>query len=334
MVVALAPNARVLLVRLSAMGDVLFGLETLASMKRERPDLRVDWLVEDRFAGLLRGHPQLEQVLEVPRRDLLRLPGALARLRRTRYDVALDLHGILKSALQTRAARAGRKIGFADPPARECAHWLYRERVPVETPLPHRAEWGLALLRQVGLSGAPARPVVLQPPRPCPFWPPQERLRIVLNPATSEFARFKRWPLPAWIELARRWAGRGASIAVSFGPGEGAFADAIGAQVPGILRADAAQLGFPNLASVFAQCSVAISADTGPLHLAAAAGAPVVAIFGPKDTRLYGPRGPATRVVFHAVPCRPCKRRDCVTPLCVLGVEVDAVEAAMQDLVG
>ena len=101
-------GARVLLVRLSALGDVLFALETLASLKAERPDLRVDFLVEDRFASLLRDHPQIERSIVFPRNSRLALPGHLRRLRRTRYAAALDLHGILKSAVQLRLARARR----------------------------------------------------------------------------------------------------------------------------------------------------------------------------------------------------------------------------------
>ena len=84
-------GGRVLVVRLSALGDVLFALETVAALRRERPDVAIDFLVEDRFAKLLDGHPQIDRVLVYPRRQRLRIPGSLLALRRTRYDVALDL---------------------------------------------------------------------------------------------------------------------------------------------------------------------------------------------------------------------------------------------------
>jgi ADP-heptose:LPS heptosyltransferase len=80
---------------------------------------------------------------------------------------------------------------------------------------------------------------------------------------------------------------------------------------------------------VYAEADVVVAADSGPLHLAAAAGAPVVALFGPKDPDLYGPRTERRHLLFASVPCRPCRRRTCASPQCVLGVEVDAVERAV-----
>ncbi|MGC6489436.1 MAG: glycosyltransferase family 9 protein, partial [Planctomycetota bacterium] len=83
---------------------------------------------------------------------------------------------------------------------------------------------------------------------------------------------------------------------------------------------------------LMARCDVVVAADTGPLHLGAAAGARCVAIFGPKDPARYGPRAHGAirhEVVYHDVPCRPCRRRTCATPQCVLGVTVDEVEEAV-----
>jgi len=246
-------------------------------------------------------------------------------LRAVRYDAVFDLHGIQKSAWWTLAARARRKIGLDAPVAREQAHRLYRERVRLPVPLPHRAEWGLAVLRAAGLRGERAAPL-LPPARPAedPFAP--GRPRVALHPGTSEFARFKRWPLPRYAELARRLRERGVSVAVSVGPGEEPLRDAMQAAVPGIPVILGAALGLVDLAGVYARCDLLVAADTGPLHLAAAAGARVLALFGPKDETLYGPRGTGHAVAFHDVPCRPCKRRDCVSPQCVLGLDVDRVE--------
>ncbi len=73
------------------------------------------------------------------------------------------------------------------------------------------------------------------------------------------------------------------------------------------------------------QADVVVAADTGPLHIATAVGTRVVALFGPKDADLYGPRGTGHALLFHDVPCRPCKRRECASPQCVLGIGVDEV---------
>ncbi len=328
----LPPAARVLVVRLSALGDVLFALETVASLKAERPDARVDFLVEDRFADLLRGHPQLERVLVYPRRRKLKIFGHLAALRRTRYDAILDLHCILKSALHVFVARGTRKLGFAAPGAREGAHRFYREKVALPEPLPHRADRGYALLRALSLSGTPHRPVLAPPDRPPDFWRATEQPRVVLHPGTSSFATFKRWPLTKFIELGQRLRRRDVAPVVSFGPGEDELARALAHGAGDLRLLDGGALGLRGLGAVYAQADVVVAADTGPLHIAAAAGARVVALFGPKDQDLYGPRTEHQRLLWHDVPCRPCKLRACPSPQCVLGVEVDAVERAVMEL--
>src|SRR5690606_6876680 len=153
----LEPGARVLLVRLSALGDVLFALETLASLKRERPDVRADFLVEDRFAALLHEHPAIDRLLTLPRRGRQRYPAAVRALRRERYDAVLDRPGILKSAVPVRRARTRLRLGYARPGSREGAHHVYDRAVELPLPLPHRADRGYHLLRALGLSGDRAR---------------------------------------------------------------------------------------------------------------------------------------------------------------------------------
>jgi lipopolysaccharide heptosyltransferase I len=321
------------MIRLSALGDILFALEAVASLKTERPDVLIDFLVEDRFADLLTGHPQLERVLVFPRRRWRRLPASLAALRAVRYDAVLDLHGILKSAGHLALARARRKLGYAPPAAREGAHRLYPRAVPIVRPL-HRADRGYELLRALGLRAAGARPMLAPPEKQPLFWTASERPRLVLHPGTSAFAEFKRWPAEHFAELARRLRSRALPVAVSFGPGERALAERIAAAAPGARLLDGGALGLRGLAAVFATTDVVVAADTGPLHVAAAAGARVVALFGPKDASLYGPRGAGHAVLSRDVPCRPCRRRTCPSPLCVLGIGVGEVEAMVLAQVG
>jgi heptosyltransferase-1 len=345
----LREGARVLLVRLSALGDVLFALETLASLKAERPDVRVDFLVDERFSDLLRGHPQIENVLTSPRKRASALPAALWRLRSAgRYDAVLDLHGILKSALHVVFTRTGRRLGYLPPGARESAHLAYgKNAVVLPTPLPHRAERGRYLLRALGLRAEPA-PVVLAPPdRPPTLYDDgaRDRPRLVVHPGTSAFAAFKRWPAAHYgAMLERLVAARPRTLVhVAFGPGEKQLAEDVlaawralredGSEPPARLL-DGGALGLRGFAAALGQTDVVVAGDTGPLHIAAAAGARVVALFGPKNPDLYGPRSPAerTRLLYHDVPCRPCTRRTCPSPQCVLGIPVDAALAATIEL--
>lgn len=330
-------GGRVLIVRLSALGDVLFALETVAALHRERPDVAIDFLVEDRFAALLQDHPQIERVLVYPRRHRLRIPGSLLALRRTRYDVAIDLHGILKSALHVGFLRAATKVGADAPAAREGAERVLHRKVAMPTPLPHRADIGHRILRELGLSGRPAAPVLAAVPPAPDLLAGLPRPLVWLQPGTSAFAAFKRWPVPHFAELARRLVARGLGVAVGYGPGEADLAAPVLAAAPAARGIDGKVLGLRGLAGALRACDVAVAADTGPLHIAAAVGLRCVALFGPKDQTRYGPRahGPVPHeVLFHDVPCRPCTRRDCVTPQCVLGIPVDAVEAAVLRQIG
>jgi ADP-heptose:LPS heptosyltransferase len=324
-------NARVLLVRLSALGDVLFALETLASLKNERPDIAVDFLVEDRFGSLLRGHTQIDRLLVFPRRHKARIPSFVLDLRRRRYDAVVDLHGILKSAWQVGVSRARRKLGYAPPGAREWADRFYRQKVFLPQPLPHRAERGYFLLRALGLQGRPARPVLPRPEPEPEFWAAGEERRVVIHPGASAFAAFKRWPLAHYADLARRLIDGGCTVAVSYGPGEGTLVEAVRERAPQVRPLAGDELGLVGLGAVLGRAHLVVAADTGPLHLAAAAGSRVLALFGPKDPALYGPRGEGHHLLFHDVPCRPCRRRSCVSPQCVLGLTVDRVENAVRE---
>jgi ADP-heptose:LPS heptosyltransferase len=322
-------------VRLSALGDVLFALETVATLKHARPDVAIEFLVEDRFAALLEAHPQLDAVHAYPRRDTRRLPAQLWRLRRRRYDLVLDLHGILKSALPVFCARARTKVGYAAPGSREGAHLVYDVAVPMPAPLPHRADMGLRLLQAIGVTAAPQPPQLTVLPPPPALLAGLPRPLVLLHPGTSAFAAFKRWPVARFAALAAALAARGLGVAVSHGPGERDLAAPVLAAAPGARAIDGGALGLRGLAGLLQQVDVAVAADTGPLHIAAAVGTPCVALFGPKDPDRYGPRAHGGRrheVLYRDVPCRPCTRRDCASPQCVLGVGVDEVLGAIDRL--
>ncbi len=328
----LPEKARLLLVRLSALGDILFALESLAALKAERPDVRVDFLVEDRFAALLQDHPLIDELIVFPRRKRRRILGHVWHLRRKKYAAVLDLHGILKSSWQVFLARGRHKVGYAPPGSREGSYIVYNRRVELPTPLPHRAARGAFLLRELGLRHTTARaelPITSGVPE---FFADTRGARVILHPGTSTFAKFKRWPMDRFATLADRLQARGMAVAMSFGPGEEGLLTQMQERTPGVIPIDGRALGLSRLAQAMRQAQVVVAADTGPLHIATAVGARVVALFGPKAPALYGPRGEGHRVLFHDVPCRPCRLRTCPSPQCVLGIDVDRVEASVLEL--
>ena len=141
---------------------------------------------------------------------------------------------------------------------------------------------------------------------------------------------FKRWPLERFARLAGQLVDHDCAVGLSHGPDERWMAEKIRAEVPEAFSVGG-DLGLSGLAAVLRDADVVVAADTGPLHIATAMGTPVVALFGPKEVRWFGPRGEGHAVLYHDVPCRPCLRRRCASAQCVLGLTVATVlDAALQ----
>ena len=339
---------RILLVKPSALGDVVHALPVVATLKRRYPEIPLDWLVEEEAAPLVDGHPSVANFVVSGRRRWLRqlrrpadVPATLREirvwvkgLRRHRYDVILDLQGLLKSALYVVAAGAPVRVGLAD--AREGARWVLTHRVPVPPQPVHAVDRYLALAAAVDAPEAvrdftiplgsddlgAARHLLADLPRP----------RVVLHPA----ARWgtKLWEVERWRAVAASLAEEGAGIVVTGGPADAAMAAAIcdGLRPPPLSLVD--RVSLKGLAAVLRSADLMITVDSGPMHIAAALGTPVVALFGPTDPARTGPLG-SGRVLRQPLPCSPCLQRTCriaETRRCMRDLDAAAVLAAARDL--
>ncbi len=336
---------RVLLIKPSAMGDVVHTLPVAATLRRRYPDLELDWLVEEEAADLVRGHPAISEVVVSGRRRWRRQlwpPGRLrsmlrevraltGRLRGRRYDAVLDLQGLFKSALYVLATRAPVRVGFAE--AREGATWVLTHRVTAPPQPVHAVERYLALAAavdarepvrdfQIALGpevAAEAASRITGVPRP----------RVVLHPAARW--RTKLWEPEKWRELAAALLAQGCGVIVTGGREDAAQVGAIarGLDPPPLLLAG--RLTLKELAAVLRNVDLMITVDSGPMHVASAMGTPVVALFGPTDPLRTGPLGPAT-VLRRPLPCSPCLSRRCRIPdrfRCTREIQVpEVLEAA------
>ncbi len=351
---------RVLLVRLSALGDVIRALPVLATLRAHRPDAEISWLVEDRAATLLRDHPQIDHLFVYPRRRWQqdsRRPWRWARLvaevfrffrslRHRRFDWSIDLQGNLKSAALVALCGARGRAGFARGEGRE-GNWMVQSvRVPVPPGI-HKMDRGLALLGAIAPIGKPFETVtdVVIPVTAAERQRVLDTLRdqglerggfAVLHPGTSAFGEFKRWPPERFGELARWLRERhGLTSLVTWGPGEESLAQRVVDLAGDAARISPAWRSLGEFTTVLESCGLVVGSDTGPTHLAAARAAPTVVLFGPKDPALYAPFGPRVEVVWNQTSCSPCKLRFCPDPICmstmVLTDVQEAVDRAIRD---
>jgi len=217
---------------------------------------------------------------------LLRFAG---ELRRRRFDLVLDFHSILRSALLARLSGAPRRIGYSAPVGREGSHWLATERATLIDQKISRFDRNDGLLRYLAISPKPvAAPLVVDPalqervakslgPGPSP---------IVIHPGTSDRTPNKRWPAERFAEVARRLAeGDAVPSIVSWGPArdDHARASAVVEQSKGAARLAPATPSLAELAALFATVRLYIGGDTGPMHVASLVGTPVVQLLGPTD---------------------------------------------------
>lgn len=300
---------KILLVRLSSFGDIVFTLPLARALRGEGD--RLAWAVEGPLAELLEGAPYVDEVLVATTRAWRRRPLArgtraelrafLGGLRAFGPDVAVDAQGLLKSAWVTLASRAARRVGYGPRSVTERVNLLAtRERV--EPPRgTHVVDRGLALAAHLlGRAGFPRTPdvghLVARPAPQVDEWLSARPARpfALLQPFSSRPA--KEWDEGAAAAFCRALAGRGLDPVLRWGPGERERAASIAA-----LSGGAAVLAPPTPPSASARlasrAALFVGADTGPTHLAAAAGTPTVALFGPTDPARFGPVGPRVRIL-------------------------------------
>lgn len=324
----------VLIVRLGALGDVVHAIPAAAALREAFPDARIDWLVDARHRGMVDLVTAIDRVLVVPSSSIGGWTHAVRDLRQVRYDVALDLQGLLKSAVFARATGAARVIGFSIWHLREkTARPFYSEAGAAADGQPeHVIHKNLRLLRTVGVTDervafplahveSPAVAAVRSAIGAQPF--------AMINPGAAW--PNKRWPADRFGEVAAFVRDvRGLPSIVLWGPGEDALARAVVDASSGAARI-APPTSIADLLALGREASLMVSGDTGPLHIAGAAGTPTVAIFGPTDPHRNGPWSDADIVVSRYDGCGCHYDRKChQASWCLNGVSVAEVTAAVQ----
>jgi lipopolysaccharide heptosyltransferase I len=328
---------RILLVRTSALGDIVHGLPILRALRRHFPAAKIGWVVDEIFAPLLSGHRDLDQVLPVALRRWGRHPlGAgsardatqgLAAIRRFGADVAVDLMGNFKAGALAWLSGAPRRIGHTRSERREPASAMFINQA-VSSPALHAVDRGLALLSAFGL---PAEPVdfggdLLLPAEDSAaselF---RDALRSVVLIQPGAGWGNKRYPTAWWGEVAQQLAAAAeVDVRVLSARGEESLArDVVTASRGAALHWHAPTL--EALVAVLRRASLVLGGDTGPIHLAHALGRAVLCLCGPTDPRRNGPYGAPGRALAVELPCSYCHRRFEDTKACLLSLPTSLV---------
>jgi lipopolysaccharide heptosyltransferase I len=317
-------SLKILILKPSSLGDVVQALPVLRLLKLHLPHSEIFWWLESGLVPLLTDDPDLAGILPFERKRWAtpsRWPEILKNIRGmrdTKFDWVIDLQGLARSGFTAWLAQADLSIGLdnAREGAREGARLYYDLIAPRAAPGAHAVDRYLAVLPELGVpvhgrfQWLPGRPRVAAMVRE--RWHPGAARWVALLPG----ARWenKCWPLEHFQELARRLPGETEDLkfVILGGRDDCALGAAIAGANPERCRDLTGRTSLPEMIEWLRLCELVITNDTGPMHVAAALGVPVIALFGPTDPRSTGPYGQLERVIqMTGLPCVPCMKNHC-----------------------
>jgi lipopolysaccharide heptosyltransferase I len=337
------PPGKILIIRLSSLGDILHALPAVQSLRTTYPKARIDWLVERRMAFLLSAVPGIDGIITIDTAALRTNPlaweawrqaaQAIRRLRSARYDISLDFQGLIKTAGLSLLSGADARIGFSRELVREKpAHWFYQRRVSKPAKPAHIVALNQLLAAEAGAIPRSERVNLSVPSEDeaaIDSLLSEKQLGefVVINPGGGWYT--KRWSPARYGALAAR-IGRelGLSIGVTTGPGEEMLFEKISSHCEGA-KLHNFQVPFLQLVPLIRRARLLIGGDTGPFHLACALGIPVVGIFGPTDPARNGPWGGMDECLVRVLPCSFCYGRTCPTQNECMDIGVEQVFQAV-----
>jgi heptosyltransferase I len=365
--------SKILLIKLSAVGDVVHTIPVLNKLRRRYPNAQLDWLVTPGIAELLRHHPAISNVIEFTRAvrpgkwgvgRLAALAGygrLAAKLRAAGYDLVVDMHGQIRTALLALATGAPARIGFDRPRAevwqaserafpeqtrkhawqgaREGSWLAYTHTIAVPTLEMHAVDRYLNVGRLLGLDDGPADfsfPIPQEADRRIEalldYYDIAKAKIVVMAPGT--IWETKQWRREAFAEAARHFLQKKFAVTLIGSERERAVCNEVAALAPGVVNLGG-ETTLSELAALIRRAAICVTNDSGPMHLAVALGRPVVSVFGPTDPIWIGPyRRDGAVLQAKNLPCAPCYLRQlsrcAYGHACMHGVAASAVIARME----
>lgn len=335
-----------LLIKMSSMGDVFHTFPALTDLQRCRPDVRIDWVVEENFADIAAWHPAVNRVIPISLRrwvkhrgksDLRQFKDWRNEFQTERYDLVLDAQGLLKSAVIAKLANTDNRHGYNGESARESiASWFYQ----VKHAIPQQ-QHAVERTRQLF-----AAAFDYEQPDAMRFGIQEHFAHVRKEPNQLVFIMgtswsTKLWSPEGWEELTRTAVREGYQVEMIWGSDdERELADNVIQQVPEATRS-IERLTIPQVAEKLVAATAVVGLDTGFAHLAGALETPTVALYGPTSPDKVGLIGDHTRnlQLSPALDCMPCHKRECRllpegstdTPPCLSGIQASTVWRRLQE---
>src|SRR4030043_811661 len=349
-------SQRILVLRLSAVGDVIRTLPAVKALKEYVPASSITWIVEEPSQAFLKSQPEVDEVMLFPRKrwtegikslrgirgTIGEMRGFVKDLRRRRFDVVLDFHGILKSGVLSFLSGSPKRIGYDWRSTKEGNFLFSNVKVKLPPKRISRFQRNLLLLKGMGME--------VEEPKYSLHIPPEDREYvasffkassaflnkplIAIHPGNSSKAIFKRWMPDRYAQLADRLVRElNASVLFTWGGGELEGVEGIRKEMkePSLLGPKTESL--TQLGEVYRNCDLYIGGDTGPMHIASLMGIPAVVIYGPTDPIVNEPFG-RHKKVRKEVGCNPCRNRSCKELTCLKMTTVDNVFKATKEILG
>jgi heptosyltransferase-1 len=337
----------ILIVKLSAIGDVVHTLPSLGALRRHFPDAHITWIIEEASADLIENHPYIDRVIISRRKQWIKnlknmknlgptlkeIRQFIGTLRDRPYDIAIDFHGLFKSSVVVAISGAKRKIGYRS--MQELSGLFVHEKI-YEDMEKHAVDRYLDLTRYLGADvGKPEFLIPLGEENRRRVETllkehkiDEERPFVAVNPVA--FWKTKLWEENKFAELCDRIAGEMNTKVVFTGGGNEDVVERIQYMMNFYSANLVGKTSLRDLAYLYGLASMVVTTDSGPMHIAAAVGTPTVALFGPTDPLRTGPYGEGHRVIRKGLHCSPCFKKECNTVRCMKEITVDEVFDAVR----
>ncbi|MGR3317367.1 MAG: glycosyltransferase family 9 protein [Candidatus Anammoxibacter sp.] len=362
---------KILIVRLSAVGDVVNVLPALKALRTSFPSAHITWLVEDRAKDILYDNPDLNEIIVFPRKKwqkdickpftflsvIFKAIVFFKSLRNSQFDLIIDFQGNLKSGLMTMFSGKCIKLGFDSYASKEWNHFFTNRHTHLAKERIHRIDKNLELLKSINIDAEYIQPQIVVSRKDNEYISDfldkntdRKKRLVVIHPGTSAFGEYKRWPASNYARLADMLVERlNVSVLFTWGPSDLEIVEEVALLMKEKATISCQTQSIKQLTELIRQSYIFISGDTGPMHIASILEKPIIAIFGPKDPVIYGPYAYSrnvnkdnkyepnnqnidTRVIRKDIPCSPCKKRTCNHNTCINNISPEEVFEVTSEL--